>query len=1396
MGIYNLVLSSPTQAARPASRQRRSFLITALILTLLTCAVRAQGSDPRVPIKVTNAALPITVGVPLGEAAGVTDAARLVLLDPAGRAVPAQTRVLARWRGAANDARYAIKWVLVDFKPAAAGTYTLSTAGSAPQPASAITVSDFGTGLRVSSSRVTLDFTRQGTALVTSLRIDSAEQLKAPLTFEAALPRGGIVALVNSADTLTVSETGLLRPGDTVRFEHLATLWWAAAAGDSTLTCLEQEMPGNRRYLIEPGTPRQEEVLVAATDGGKLMLSAPLRFAHAAGSVVRDLTAEQETAVIKALNGQTVTFTAPLAEQHRIGDAFSVANAASAAALASVERTYIEEQGALRTVVLQEGHFAAAALGGVVDPTLKFTIRYYIYADQPFIRVRVRLMNEGPFGFGAWRYRQGVFATHLLVRRLSAVIPTVSAGTGSLFVTDREDAYARAKARWAGPTATAGAMEISVPEFAENYPKGLAADAAGLRFDLLPDVGYNYRFDGARARTTDFYLGQQTAAALALTNQLAGVVDPAYVARTGAIRPLLVERRNWSQAFSNDPELAEAAMRAERWLAVGYDVTAADENWRIPATSIFEYRWRDESGANLGWRNFGDLAWGDGYCNLHYDIPFILLREFARTGDARAFQAGSETARYRSDWGQYHADDYWDSSYNMRGFAFYEKADHGSDRMPQPTHSWSEGLWLYWVLTGDESVHESALEAAAAAARIVNYGYVDDNALYYNESRWIGWPALNLIVAYRYTGDSTYLDQCRKAVYMLVQAEEEAGSKGYYLSPADDSTRAWMWAGYSALGAIEYYRETADSRTASYLVRQAEWLIGQRGDYPVLVGGSSANGRYQPFGMPYSWSPGKASATPTVELGMMTLPTLVTAARITGRADFRDAARRLFRDVAFYRDFDAGPVDPASRSLISFRSHQYGASSPKVYGHTGLTLSEYLPDLVGALVPPGRAGAPGTTSPLLNDTTARTATVEQTLTVVLNKTDASGQPLQLSAANLPAGASFDATGGIFSFTPSAAQAGRVFQVIFTGQSAQATLTVRLDIIVQADDRGPRVLLTSPIASDRLVAGGVLRCEWVVASNATMAKFQIRLSTDGGATYPTVVADLPGNAQGYDWSVPDSLASQRRAGVRLLLVATDTQGRVGLDFTRQDLTIAGTLGVVNAASYKQTLAPGALLSAFGTQMVSPETVGQLPSPQVIQGTRVDIVDSEGRAHQALLYYAGKLKGYDQVNFYLPENVALGRAVLTITSGQGEVSQAVITIEAVAPAVFTASATGLGDAAVISTTDGVNYNFGSARQDAGRDVYVSLFGTGWRFAGQTANAARTGGVAANNYEAATGAVTVEINGRPAEVLYAGPQIEYLGLDQINFRLPRDLAPGSYSMVVKIGTRTSNLVQLRVQ
>jgi uncharacterized protein (TIGR03437 family) len=78
--------------------------------------------------------------------------------------------------------------------------------------------------------------------------------------------------------------------------------------------------------------------------------------------------------------------------------------------------------------------------------------------------------------------------------------------------------------------------------------------------------------------------------------------------------------------------------------------------------------------------------------------------------------------------------------------------------------------------------------------------------------------------------------------------------------------------------------------------------------------------------------------------------------------------------------------------------------------------------------------------------------------------------------------------------------------------------------------------------------------------------------------------------------------------------------------------------------------------------------------------------------------------------------------------------------------------------------------------GGTVYLSLYATGIR-------AAET--------------VTVTIGGVQVQVLYAGPQQQYVGLDQVNVLVPESLrGRGVLPITIQAGSATSNSVVVAIQ
>src|SRR5439155_26189037 len=128
--------------------------------------------------------------------------------------------------------------------------------------------------------------------------------------------------------------------------------------------------------------------------------------------------------------------------------------------------------------------------------------------------------------------------------------------------------------------------------------------------------------------------------------------------------------------------------------------------------------------------------------------------------------------------------------------------------------------------------------------------------------------------------------------------------------------------------------------------------------------------------------------------------------------------------------------------------------------------------------------------------------------------------------------------------------------------------------------------------------------------------------------------------------------QTEADSNLGVVATrDANNNLEPDGNHQDLRSAGSLVIVSAASYRgDALAPGSINAAFGTQLITvpSATAEGLPLPLALGGTSIEIVDSQGTHIQAPLFYGGHNPlGYDQINFYLPVEVAPGEATITVT-----------------------------------------------------------------------------------------------------------------------------------------------------
>lgn len=242
-------------------------------------------------------------------------------------------------------------------------------------------------------------------------------------------------------------------------------------------------------------------------------------------------------------------------------------------------------------------------------------------------------------------------------------------------------------------------------------------------------------------------------------------------------------------------------------------------------------------------------------------------------------------------------------------------------------------------------------------------------------------------------------------------------------------------------------------------------------------------------------------------------------------------------------------------------------------------------------------------------------------------------------------------------------------------------------------------------------------------------------------------------------------------------------------------VTNFLANASAASYGGgTLATESIVAAFGADFAtSVQIASTLPLPLSIAGTSVTVRDNTGVERAAPLFFVSPT----QVNYLIPAGTSIGTARVTVTGSTGAIAREEIQIAATSPGLFSSNSSGQGIAAgqvlrfradntqsyeIIARYDSAQNVFVPVPIDLGAatdQVFLILYGTGLRNFGSL------------------GGVSVQIGGTSTQVLYAGPQGDFVGLDQINLRLPRTLiGRGDVDIVVSINGRLANKLLVSIK
>jgi uncharacterized protein (TIGR03437 family) len=310
-----------------------------------------------------------------------------------------------------------------------------------------------------------------------------------------------------------------------------------------------------------------------------------------------------------------------------------------------------------------------------------------------------------------------------------------------------------------------------------------------------------------------------------------------------------------------------------------------------------------------------------------------------------------------------------------------------------------------------------------------------------------------------------------------------------------------------------------------------------------------------------------------------------------------------------------------------------------------------------------------------------------------------------------------------------------------------------------------------------------------------------LPVGGGA--PTGVVgqqDLKGTAP--NWSSINGLAA-----------ADGLYAPVGIYLDRQDTLYVGDAGnnrvlhflkaasLVNSATYQAgvPVGQGGLTTLFGNAIATDTaTASGAPWPTSLAQREIVINDDI----KAPVYFINST----QANFQLPQNAPLGTDRIAVrVADTGElIAGGSLAVAAVSPGLFTASQDGKGQAAATNQDGRIN----SSANAAAKGSVITLYGTGQGqvsppvpdgIAASTSPLSNTVTVPTSDARACVASqpsMCVAVGSSFGEIQYSGLAPGYIGLWQINVKIPQDAASGNVSVRVLINGAPSNTVTVAVR
>ena len=419
----------------------------------------------------------------------------------------------------------------------------------------------------------------------------------------------------------------------------------------------------------------------------------------------------------------------------------------------------VKENGPLRTRLELEGTYGSG---------FDYVVRIEAYAGQPFVRVWHTFINRHPPPYSSLarmsldfalpelhlaRYRYGLVGKIGKGGHLAAAGLRLYQSDNTAYALDGKT-HPGQLSGWIELSGTQATVGIAARWLWEQYPQSFSARPDRLEYNLWAPEAPPANAGVGVAKTHELVVWAAptkrwaAGASRALVRPLLGVVNPAWVARSGAL-PQAISPLAAGAGFTHTA--LEAARRyakqnsVERWDECGaVHCTPGSERPRIGAYGM--WNWGDWNFPGYHDTTQGTDSWG----NQEYDTAYVLALTYAASGDEDVHDMLVAAARHFIDVDTIHA---CPARPKWIGMNHPKTPLHFAFELGGPDlgHTWTQGSLAYYYLTGDE-------RGLAAARAIADYLVQRARNFARGNPRQWGWPQIALLAVYDATGERAYLD--------------------------------------------------------------------------------------------------------------------------------------------------------------------------------------------------------------------------------------------------------------------------------------------------------------------------------------------------------------------------------------------------------------------------------------------------------------------------------------------------------------------------------------------------------------------------------------------------------------------------------------------------------------